>query len=82
MKASEIPFNHICYNAYLDRYGIVGNHYHDYAGKMVFWLHNFCITPADLCRDDYEDLGPAPQFKVTQEEVKKFVVKVEVIPPK
>lgn len=79
MKASEIPVGHLCYNSFLDRYGIIGFHWDD-KQPMILWLHNFCATPVSKCTDEYQDLGPAPQFNITHREVVKTVVKVEVVP--
>ena len=78
MKASEIPLGHLCYNSYLDKYAIVGFHFGDNK-KMLLWLHNFCAKSASECSNEYQDLGPAPRFKITQEEIVKTVVKFEVV---
>ena len=87
MKASEIPVGHLCYNKALKKYAIVC-YPHDHAqkiGKVVVWLHNFCAAPVDVIdsynNEDYDDLGPAPQFSITHKEVRKTEVKVEVILP-
>lgn len=72
MKASEIPIGHLCYNSCLDKYAIVGFHFDDNE-RMLLWLDNFCAKPANECSNEYQDLGPAPRFKITQ------VVKFEVV---
>lgn len=77
MKASEIPVGRLVYNSFLDKYGIIGFHLCDNQ-KMILWLHNFCATPVIECNNEYEDLGPAPKFKITKEEIRKTVVKVTV----
>lgn len=74
MKASEIPVGHLCKIRYLDgyNYGIIVEDLDCYNSRYVFWFAPAVRNVKKCLQDDYEDLGPCPEFEV------KEVVKREI----